>query len=240
MTDLADGGFVKKYHVALFINKGTSGSPDWFRIKKSTDNTITMNPETKDFDFIVDENPTTVLDRYKPSLSQPLTMIKGEEDYEFFFNKFFAQASGHDAETEILIVFYNAKTGDYYKAWKAPAVLVFDNMNPVEGTITVNVNFNANTAQGTVAISGGVPVFSAADETWFNLEVTVSYSDEPVSGATVEIGGAQKVTNASGKAVFTVLNGAKYVLGAWDGSGHEASDVFEAASGSATKAVTLA
>ena len=240
MVDLADGGFVKKYHVALFVNKGSAGSPDWFRIKKSTDNTITMNAETKDFDFIADENPTTVLDRYKPSLSQPLTMIKGEQDYEFFFDKFFAQASGEAAETEILIVFYNAKTGTSCKAWKAPAVLVFDNMNPVEGTITVNVNFNAGTAQGTVEISGGVPVFSATSETWFNLEVTVSYSDAAVSGATVEIGGTQKKTNSSGKAVFTVLNGAKYVLGAWDGSGHEASDVFEAASGTATKAVTLA
>lgn len=164
MTDLADGGFVKKYHVALFLNKGTSAEPDWFRIKKSTDNTITMNPETKDLDFIADEAPTTILERYKPSLSQPLTMIKGESDYEYFFGKFFAQATGSDAETDCIIVFYNAKTGTSYKAWKAPCLLVMDNMNPVEGTITCNINFNAGTVPGTAVVNEGVLTFTPDQE----------------------------------------------------------------------------
>ena len=239
MEDLADGGFVKKYHVALFLNTGTPVSPEWTRIKKSTDNTITMNAETKDFDFISDEAPTTVLDRYKPSLSQPLTMIKGEPDYEYFFGKFFAQATGNDAETEMLIVFYNAKTGGAYKAWKTPCLMVFDNMNPVEGTITANVNFNSGTVKGTATVSNGVPVFSATSETWFQLEVTVSYDASAVSGATVTIGGTEKKTNASGKAYFTVKDGEEYALGAWDASNHSAAVVFTAASATTTKAITL-
>lgn len=162
MADLADGGFVKKYHVALFLNSGTSATPTWFRIKKSTDNTISMNAVTQDYDFIADESPTTVLDQYKPSLTQPLTMIKGEPDYEYFFEKFFAQATGSDAESEICIVFYNAEgeTSGSYKAWKASCLLVMDNMNPVEGTITCNINLNAGTQTGTATVSQGVLTFT--------------------------------------------------------------------------------
>ncbi len=162
MATLEDGGFVKKYHVALFLNKGTSSTPDWFRIKKSTDNTITMNATTNDYDFIADEVPTTILDQYKPSLSQPLTMIKGEDDYEYFFEKFFAQATGSDAETDICIVFYNAETetAGTYQAWKSPCLLVMDNMNPVEGTITCNINMNAGTQTGTATVTQGTLTFT--------------------------------------------------------------------------------
>ena len=164
MADLADGGFVRKYHVALFLNQGTSASPDWFRIKKSTDNTITMNATTQDYDFIADEIPTTILDKYKPSLSQPLTMIKGEPDYEYFFEKFFAQATGADAESEICIVFYNAETATSgtYQAWKAPCLLVMDNMNPVEGTITCNISMNSEAVLGTATVTSGELTFTPA------------------------------------------------------------------------------
>ena len=164
MAILDDGGFVKKYHVALFLNTGTTSTPEWTRIKKSTDNTITMNAETKDFDFIADEAPTTILDRYKPSLSQPLTMIKGEPDYEYFFEKFYDQATGSDAETDVCIVFFAAETETTgtYKAWKASALMVFDNMNPVEGTITANINFNAGITLGTATVTQGVLTITPA------------------------------------------------------------------------------
>ena len=45
---LTDGAMIKKYHVALFINTGTPLVPVWKRIEKSTDNTLTMNGETKE------------------------------------------------------------------------------------------------------------------------------------------------------------------------------------------------
>ena len=241
MANLADGGIVKKYHVALFLNKGTPESPDWFRIKKSTDNTITMNATTNDYDFIADEIPTTILEHYDPSLSQPLTMVKGQPDYEYFFSKFFAQDTGNDAVTEILIVFFNELTsGTSYKAWKSECSLVFDNMNPVESTITANINFSGTTAKGTATVTNGVPVFAAAEETWFAYTVTVNYSAAPVEGATVILGGTTKVTGADGKAVFTIKDGATYVLGAYDGDGHDYSEVFEAASATTSKSITVA
>lgn len=240
MTDLQNGDIVKKYHIALYLNKGTSAVPVWFRIKKSTDNTITMNAETTDRDFIADESPTTVIERYKPSLSEPITMFKGEEDYEFTFDKFYKQAVGKEANTECLIVFLNAKTGTAYKAWKTDCVLVFDNMTPTESTITVGINFNGTTDKGTVTSNNGQPVFSSDTETGFTYTVTVTSDGETaVSGATVQIGGVEKTTGTDGKAEFTLIDGNTYTLGATDGTDSYA-EVFEADDSTTSKTVTLA
>lgn len=224
---LEAGTMVKKFHVALFINTGTTEVPVWTRIQKSTDNTIAMNAETKTFDYIVDESPTDEVDRYKPSLSQPLTMYKGNADYEFFFDKFFAQATGDDAHSEILIVFYAADVSSAYKAWKSSCVLVLDNMNPVESTITANINFNGTTDKGTAEVTSGVPVFISATETEFQMTVNVKLESANVKDATVDIGGVRKLTDANGNAVFTLIDGLTYVVGAWDGT-HDISDKFVA------------
>ena len=230
---LAEGTMVKKYHVALFINTGTEAVPVWTRIQKSTDNTIAMNAETKTFDYIVDESPTDEVDRYKPSLSQPLTMYKGNPDYEYFFDKFFAQATGDDAHAQILIVFYAADVASAYKAWKSDCVLVLDNMNPVESTITANINFNGTTDKGTAVVTAGVPVFTSTAETEFIMTVNVKLASANVEGATVDIGGVRKLTDASGNAQFSLIDGETYVVGAWDAT-HEISDKFVADTGTVT------
>ena len=211
------GTMIKKYHVALFLNGGTPSIPVWKQIKKSTDNTITMNAETQTFDYIVDEAPTTEINRYAPSLSQPITMYKGEPDYEFVFDKFFNQAVGADAHSEILIVFYGANDSSAYKAWKASCILQIDNMNPVESTITVTITFNGTTDKGTVAVTDGVPVFTSSAVTEFAYTVTATDGTNPIEGATVVIGGVEKTTDAEGEAVFYLIDGKTYVIGAYKG-----------------------
>jgi hypothetical protein len=213
------GTMIKKYHVALFLNGGTPYVPVWKQIKKSTDNTITMNAETQTFDYIVDEAPTTEINRYAPSLSQPITMYKGEPDYEFVFDKFFNQAVGAAAHSDILIVFYGADVSPAYKAWKASCILQIDNMNPVESTITATITFNGTTEKGTVAVTGGVPVFTSSAVTEFAYTVTATDGKDPIVGATVVIGGVEKKTDEEGKAVFYLINGKTYVIGAYKGTG---------------------
>ncbi len=68
---------VRKHLIGLFPNGGTSEKPDWVRVKKATQLTLAMNPETEDYDYIADEVPTTELKRYKPSIDEDLTMYKG-------------------------------------------------------------------------------------------------------------------------------------------------------------------
>jgi len=209
---------IKKYHVALFLNGGTESVPDWKQIKKSTDNTITMNAETQTFDYITDESPTTEINRYAPSLSQPITMYKGEPDYEFVFDKFFNQAVGADAHSDILIVFYGADDSSAYKAWKASCILQIDNMNPVESTITATITFNGTTDKGTAVVTNGVPVFTGDTTTEFAYTVTATSDGSPSKGATVVIGGVEKTTDEEGKAVFYLINGKTYVIGAYKGT----------------------
>ncbi len=209
------GTMIKKYHVALFLNGGIPSVPEWKQIKKSTDNTITMNAETQTFDYITDEAPTTEINRYAPSLSQPITMYKGEDDYEFVFDKFFNQAVGAAAHSEILIVFYGADDSSAYKAWKASCILQIDNMNPVESTITATITFNGTTDKGTVKVTDGVPVFTGDTTTEFAYTVTTSDGSTPIAGATVVIGGVEKTTDSEGKAIFYLINGKTYVIGAY-------------------------
>lgn len=233
------GTMIKKYHVALFLNGGTTNGPEWKQIKKSTDNTITMNAETQTFDYITDEAPTTEINRYAPSLSQPITMYKGEPDYEFVFEKFFNQAVGAAAHSEILIVFYGADEGEAYKAWKASCILQIDNMNPVESTITATITFNGTTEKGTVEVIDGLPVFIGDTTTEFVMTFTVQVGGVDVVGATVQCGGVTKLTNADGEASFTLLDGETYTVGATNGT-EDAAAVFEADIDTPSMTLTLA
>jgi hypothetical protein len=235
---LSAGTMIKKFHIALFLNTGTSVSPVWKQIKKSTDNTITMNPETKVFDYIVDESPTTEIDRYAPSLSQPITMYKGEDDFEYIFDKFFDQSTGDDAHSEILVVFYNADVTTSYKAWKCSCVLSMDNMNPVESTITVSITFNGTTDKGTAAVTAGVPVFTSTAQTEFVMTFTATVSAVAEAGATIQCGGVTKLTNASGQATFTLIDGETYTVGVTNGT-EEYAAVFEADADTATMALPM-
>lgn len=232
------GTMIKKYHVALFLNGGTTDVLEWKQIKKSTDNTITMNAETQTFDYITDESPTTEINRYAPSLSQPITMYKGEPDYEFVFDKFFNQAVGADAHSDILIVFYGADDSSAYKAWKASCILQIDNMNPVESTITATITFNGTTDKGTAVVTDGVPVFTGDSTTEFVMTFTVQVGGVDEEGATVQCGGVTKLTNADGEAAFTLLDGETYTVGATNGT-EDAAAVFVADDASTTMTLTL-
>lgn len=150
---------VKKYHIALFVAENAQdGSEVWTRIKKSTAFDLNLNPETQDYDYITDENPTTELLRYKASLNQALTMYKGEDDYDFIFNKFFSLKTGSDAKCKVLIVFMKESTTETdddsgesttkYKAWRNEAVISISNLNSVDSTITFDINFGGTMDKG--------------------------------------------------------------------------------------------
>ena len=78
---------VKKHQIALFLNKGTISVPDWTRIKKSTSLTISMNPETEDFDYISDEVDLEeiadyIVDNDEDFDNSDIREILGEDDEE--------------------------------------------------------------------------------------------------------------------------------------------------------------
>lgn len=195
---LVNGDMIKKHNVALFVRN--NDAVEWVQIKKSTDNTITPNAETREFDFIVDEAPTTVVEKLKHTLSQPITMFKGEKDFDFFYNRFLNQATGAQATGEILIAF-NQIGSDAIDGWFSKATFIIDNFNPVESVITVNIELSGSTQIGTVAIGDGNPVFTGNETKQKAIKFEVldgENANAPISGALVSIGGVEKTTDANG------------------------------------------
>ncbi len=151
---------VKKYMIGIFLNGGTPEEPDWIRIRKSTALELNLNPETQDYDYIDNENPTTEVIKYKPSLNQALTMYKGEPDYEFAFPRFYGLAVGDKAKCEVLIVFMqesrektigedpDASSVTGYLAWKNEAALTFSTLNGVDSTLGMDINFGGHMEKG--------------------------------------------------------------------------------------------
>ena len=152
---------VKKHLIGLFLNNGTSVSPSWVRIKKSTELTISMNPETEDFDYIADENPTTELMKYKPSIDQDLTMYKEEPDYEMIWPYFYNNKTGSEAHKECLVVFMqegDSTTG--YAAWKTDSVISVQDLNAVDSKLNFQILFGGNIEKGLATKTGDVISFT--------------------------------------------------------------------------------
>lgn len=152
---------VKKHLIGLFLNTGTKSAPTWTRIKKSTELTISMNPETEDFDYIADENPTTELMKYKPTIDQDLTMYKEEEDYTMVWPYFYQMRTGSDAHIECMVVFM--QEGDAtkgYSAWKTDSVLSVQDLNAVESKLNFQIMFGGTMARGLATKTGDVISFT--------------------------------------------------------------------------------
>lgn len=152
---------VKKHKIGLFLNDGTA----FKRIKKSTTLTISMNPQEVEYDYIADENPTTEIDKYKPSIDQDLTMYKGEDDYEMIWPYFYERKTGQDAHTDCIVAFmHEPVTGGGYKAWKTDSTISVQDMNAVDSKLNIKVLFGGNIINGKVTISEGVPTFTPDSE----------------------------------------------------------------------------
>lgn len=173
---------VKKHLIGLFIDVGNSlTTPDFHRIKKSTELTISMNPETQTFDYIADESPTTELDKYAPSIDQPLTMYENEPDFKMLFKRYFYQNTGTEAHARVMLVYMfagDATTG--YLAQESDCILQISEMNAVDSTLTMNITFGGTMRKGVATMENGIPTFTegvpAALESFFTIEESVSGS----------------------------------------------------------------
>lgn len=147
--------------VALYLNNGTSDSPSWIRIKKSTALSISYNAETEDFDFIADEVKTTEVKQYAPSIDQDIAILPEEPDYEAFNTMRKSLPIGADAHKEFMTVFINdGDNSTGYYAERQDAVVTFDNFNATDGKINLNIAFCGNRTIGKAKITEGVPTFT--------------------------------------------------------------------------------
>lgn len=160
-------GKVKKHQIALFLNFGTAQAPKYVRIKKSTELTLNFDPQTEDYDYIADESPTTDLERYAPKIEGlPLTMYKGEPDFDALWEYAYNLKTGGDSTTDMLLVYKfdeDAKTTGQWKAWKAGCAVVIKQLNAVDGTLEVDFPMRGTILRGTVKQgTDDAPTFTAA------------------------------------------------------------------------------
>ena len=162
MSDL-----VHKTKVVPFLDIGKTATK-WMQIKKTTAFALAMNPQTKTFDFISDVTPTEEIDSYQPSLSQSLTMLKGEPDYQEIFDMLYELPTGAKAHRPALIVFYQesgtmeeeGENIEIFKAWHLNALVKVNQMDTVNETIDFDLSFSERKT-GAVKLVNGEPVFIA-------------------------------------------------------------------------------
>lgn len=132
------------------------------RIKKSTSLEISFNSETETYDYIADKNPTESLKSYSPQIAQDLTMIKGEDDFEYIYEKMMdAVPNNEEIDTKALIVFmFDGDKTAGYKAWEVDAKLIFDTLSGVDSKINFNINFASDIRVGLAKVSGGTISFT--------------------------------------------------------------------------------
>lgn len=138
-TEVSAGTTIKKHMIGLFLEIESK----YKRIMKSTTLELAIEAETDPQDFIADMTPTEMLKNYKVSIAQDLTMIKGEDDFEYIFNQFYnAVATNAEVKTKCLIVFkFDGDKTAGYKAWQSDVKILFDNLNGVDSKINFNINF---------------------------------------------------------------------------------------------------
>lgn len=156
---------IKSYQIALYLDETPSQtSRSWKRVCKTTELTLSMNPETEDLQFICDENATTELNAYKPTINQPLRMYKGDAIFEYLWDKVYNMEVGDAAKTNVLVVFiFDADSQGAFKAWQVKdSTLVVSDINAVDSELTFDINFGGTVEKGTATITSGTPTFTAA------------------------------------------------------------------------------
>ncbi len=152
---------LKKHKFIPYINTGTSATPSWARIGKSTIFDLTLNANIVTSDFIEDEMPTDDVTYYKPTLPQELQTNAGDASFDFIYDMFKSLPTGEDVKKEVLIVFAGASSP--FDAWKTNSSIILKDLNTVEEKILFDININSVT-DGTVTIDAdtGVPTFTEA------------------------------------------------------------------------------
>lgn len=162
--EVKTGTMIKKYMVGVFIDTSEGGDGTGYkRIKKSTELEIATEANTEEFDFIANVNPEELLKNYKISLAQDLVMIQGQDDFEYFFDKFYNLPVVPEVKAKAMIVFmFKGDKTNGYKAWETMTNIMYDSMNGVDGKINFTLNFG-DVILGTATMADGTPTFRKAE-----------------------------------------------------------------------------
>jgi len=152
--------------MAYFINTGTSATPVWAPLGKGvTKLDMAYNPQVTTETYVNEDNATTSVDSYQVSAGLDVTLWDSTSApaHAYLEELRVSRAVGADAETDILEV--DLSTTSPYTAQRSSAVVAIDTFT-IEGgkpqQLSCTIYENGDPIDGTVVITGGVPVFTAA------------------------------------------------------------------------------
>lgn len=156
---------IKRSLFATFLNTSPGETENWARMGKGiTSQSISYNPNVTTETFIDEDNATTSVDSYAPSLDGTQTCYKGDPVFEYIDGLRQSRAVGADLETEVLFVYMYSGTEGAYKAEKNKCVIQLGEYGGDGGgnvTMTYTIGLNGNPTVGTASVTAGKVTFAA-------------------------------------------------------------------------------
>lgn len=156
---------IKRSLFATFINTTPGETETWARMGKGiTSQKISYNPTVTTEQYIDENNATSSVDSYAPSLDGTQTCYKGEPVFEYIDGLRKNRAVGSALETQVLFVYLYDGTGDNFKAEKNNCVVQLGEYGGDGGgnvSMTYTVGLNGDPVVGTASVANGNPVFTA-------------------------------------------------------------------------------
>ena len=156
---------IKRSLFATFINTTPGdGEPTWAKMGKGiTSQSLSYNPNVTTEQYIDEDNATSSVDSYAPSLDGTQTCYKGEPVFTFVDGLRQKRAVGKALETEVLFVYLYDGTENAYKAEKNACVIQLDEFGGEGGgnvQLTYTIGLNGDPEQGTATITDGKVTFA--------------------------------------------------------------------------------
>lgn len=157
---------IKRSLFATFINTTPGdGAETWSRMGKGiTSQNISYNPNVTTEQFIHEDNATSSVDSYAPSLDGTQTCYKGDPVFEYIDGLRQKRAVGSALETEVLFVYLYAGTEGAFKAEKNKCVIQLGDYGGDGGgnvTMTYTVGLNGDPVLGTASVADAAVTFTA-------------------------------------------------------------------------------
>ena len=155
---------IKRSLFATFINTTPGETETWVRMGKGiTSQKISYNPNVTTEQYIDEDNATSSVDSYAPSLDGTQTCYKGEPVFEYIDGLRKNRAVGSELETQVLFVYLYDGTADSYKAEKNACVIQLGEYGGDGGgnvQMTYTVGLNGDPEVGTAKIASGSVTFT--------------------------------------------------------------------------------
>lgn len=146
------------------VNTGSSWTPSWKRIDKSTIFDLAFNPQSTTEDYIAYETPIEEISGYQPELPQEIALYRGNEIYDYIEELCYNLEVG-DALRVPMLLLWPPQADGTIKAWQIKDCrLLLSNYNSVDGKVTFTLKLGGTYDRGTATVADGVPVFVPAEE----------------------------------------------------------------------------